>query len=277
MLRDLLVARLKEVGDSPDYQRLAAEILGIRGAPPDLTRRLVAQALVVEDRRESWRRAGQRICAAAPVSPGVYILRDEGGRALYVGKANNLRRRLRAHFAGRRWKALKTEMSHAANAEWLEVGSELEALLREAALIQELQPIANVQTGPPGLKARIVPRAIVRDVLVIVPSIEADSVELVGARIDGAWLIQRSRRNGADLAVHATRLMRFFHSPMRRGFQCEPLAPLVFSWLSGRGSDATRLDPHDALSARELRVRLTALLQDERLFGERLDQRANLT
>ena len=277
MLRDLLVARLKEVGDSPDYQRLAAEVLGIRGAPPDLARRLVAQALVVEDRRESWRRAGQRICAAAPVSPGVYILRDEGGRALYVGKANNLRRRLRAHFAGRRWKALKTEMSHVANAEWLEVGSELEALLREAALIQELQPIANVQTGPPGLKARIVPRAIVRDVLVIVPSIEADSVELVGARVDGAWLIQRSRRNGADLAVHATRLMRFFHSPMRRGFQCEPLAPLVFSWLSGRGSDATRLDPHDALSARALRVRLTALLQDERLFGERLDQRANLT
>ena len=277
MLRDLLVARLKEVGDSPDYQRLAAEVLGIRGAPPDLARRLVAQALVVEDRRESWRRAGQRICAAAPPSPGVYILRDDGGRALYVGKANNLRRRLRAHFAGRGWKALKAEMSQAADAEWLEVGSELEALLREAALIQELLPIVNVQTGPPDLRGRDVPRAIVRDVLVIVPSIEADSVELVGARVDGAWLIQRSRRNGADLAVHATRLMRFFHSPMRRGFQCEPLAPLVFSWLSGRGSDATRLDPHDALSARELRVRLTALLQDERLFGERLDQRANLT
>src|SRR5437773_6154484 len=98
MLRDQLVARLKEIGDSPDYQRLAADVLGIRGAPPDLARRLVAQALVVEDRRESWRPAGQRICAAAPPSPGVYILRDDGGRALYVGKANNLRRRLRAHF-----------------------------------------------------------------------------------------------------------------------------------------------------------------------------------
>jgi predicted GIY-YIG superfamily endonuclease len=313
MLRDQLVARLKEIGGSPDYQRLAADVLGIRGAPPDLARRLVAQALVVEDRRESWRRAGQRICAAAPPSPGVYILRDDGGRALYVGKANNLRRRLRAHFAGRRWKALKAEMSHAANAEWLEVGSELEALLREAALIQALQPIVNVQTGPPDLKGRDVPRAIVRDVLVIVPSIEADSVELVGARIDGGWLIQRSRRNGADLTVHVKRLMRFFHSPMRRASgslessleplrsatalsnsagggapargkkgrapralkrECAPLAPLVFSWLSGRGSDATRLDPHDALSARELRVRLTALLQDERLFAERLDQRA---
>jgi predicted GIY-YIG superfamily endonuclease/uncharacterized small protein (DUF1192 family) len=274
MLRDQLVARLKEIGDSPDYQRLAAEVLGIRGAPPDLARRLVAQALVVEDRRESWRLAGQRICAAAPALPGVYILRDEGGRALYVGKAINVRRRLRAHFAGRRWKALKTEISKAATAEWIEVGSELEALLREAALIQELQPIANVQTRPPALKARAVPRAIVRDVLVIVPSVDADSVELVGARADGGWLIQRSRRNAGDLVVHPTRLMRFFHSPMRRGFQCAPLAPLVFSWLSGRGSDATRLDPHDVLSARELRVRLAALLQDERLFAERLDQRA---
>ena len=307
MLRDQLVARLKEIGDSPDYQRLAADVLGIRGAPPDLARRLVAQALVVEDRRESWRRAGQRICAAAPPSPGVYILRDDGGRALYVGKANNLRRRLRAHFAGRGWKALKAEMSQAADAEWLEVGSELEALLREAALIQELLPIVNVQTGPPDLRGRDVPRAIVRDVLVIVPSIEADSVELVGARVDGGWLIQRSRRNGADLTVHVNRLMRFFHSPMSsleplrsakalsnsagggapaqvkkgrapRALKMDsPLAPLVFSWLSGRGSDATRLDPHDVLSPRELRVRLTALLQDERLFAERLDQRATCT
>jgi len=278
MLRDQLVARLKDIEGVPDYPRLVAEVLGIHGAPPELARRLVAQALVVEDRRESWRRAGERICAAAPASPGVYILRDEEGCALYVGKAINLRRRLRAHFAGRRWKALKTDMSRAANAEWIEVGSELEALLREAALIQELQPIANVQTGPPGLATRDVPRALARDVLVIVPSIERDSVELVGARLDGAWLIQRTRRNGADLAVHTQRLMRFFLPPAQRENACRPasapLAPLVFSWLSGRGSDATRLDPHDVLSKRGLRVRLAALLDDERLFAERLDQRA---
>src|SRR2546428_13144438 len=99
MLRDLLVARLKEVGDSPDHQRLAAEVLGIRGAPPDLARRLVAQALVLEDRRETWRRAGDRICRAAPPPPGVYGLQDADGRALYGGQAVNLPRPLRAHFA----------------------------------------------------------------------------------------------------------------------------------------------------------------------------------
>src|SRR3954466_7145616 len=142
------------MGDAPDHQRLAEEVLGIRGAPPELARRLVAQALVLEDRREIWRQAGERICRDAPPTPGVYVLRDADGRALYVGKAVHLRRRLRAHFAERRWRALKPEMSRVADAEWHEVGSELEALLREAALIQTLQPPINVQVGAPDLESR---------------------------------------------------------------------------------------------------------------------------
>src|SRR3954468_19912056 len=111
MLRDKLLARLAEMGDAPDHQRLAAEVLGIRNASPALARRLVAQALVLEDRREVWRRAGERICAAAPPTPGVYVLRDADSRALYVGKAVNLQRRLRAHFAERRWRAIRPEMA----------------------------------------------------------------------------------------------------------------------------------------------------------------------
>ena len=216
MLRDKLLARLAEMGDAPDHQRLAAEVLGIRGAPPELARRLVAQALVLEDRREIWRRAGERICRDAPPTPGVYVLKDADGRALYVGKAVHLRRRLRAHFADRRWRALKPEMSRAADAEWQEVGSEIEALLREAALIQELQPPVNVQMAAPDLNARDVPRALRRDVLVVQPSIEADSVELIGAAVDGRWMIQRTRRNGADLAVHARRVRTFFSGAERR-------------------------------------------------------------
>jgi predicted GIY-YIG superfamily endonuclease len=274
VLRDKLLARLAEMGDAPDHQQLAAEVLGIRGAPPELARRLVAQALVVEDRREIWRQAGERICRAAPPLPGVYVLRDADGRALYVGKAVNLRRRLRAHFADRRWRALKADMSRAAAAEWQEVGSEIEALLREATLIQELRPPVNVQIGAPALDTRDLPRALQRDVLVVQPSIEADSVELVGAALDGRWMIQRTRRNGADLAVHARRIMKFFRPTNdQRPTTNDRLAPLVFSWLAGRGAGATRLDPHDAASARQLQTRLAALFADDRLFVERLDQR----
>ena len=270
LVRDKLLTRLAEMRGAPDHQRLAAEVLGIRNASPELARRLVAQALVVEDRREAWRLAGERICGAAPATPAVYILRDEHGRALYVGKAVNLRRRLRAHFAGRRWRAIAPAMGRAADAEWVEVGSELEALIREQALIRELHPVINVQIGAPDLDRRAIPRGLLRDVVVIVPSVELDSAELVCARIDGAWLIQRTRRNGADLAVHTKRLMRFFVSPLRRGFDAAPLAPIIYSWLADRGAGSTRLDPHD-----NMRARLAAVLRDEQLFIERVDQRTS--
>jgi len=272
LLRDRLLARRR---DGLDDQQLASEVLGIRGAPPELARKLVAQALVLEDRRDAWRRTGERICADAPVTPGVYILRDERDRVLYVGKAVNLRRRLRAHFAGRRWRAAKAELVRATAAEWIEVGSELEALLREAALIAELQPVVNVQTGAPAIDTRAIPAALVRDVIVVVPSIEADSAELVAARPDGAWMMQRTRRSGVDLAVHVQRLWRFFFG-LRRTTHAAPraplLAPIVFSWLAHRGEGATRLDPRADRRVSDLRARIAALLRDERLFHERLEQ-----
>ena len=270
LLRDRLRARIDEMGATPDDQRLAAEVLGIRNAPPALARRLVAQALVVEDRRDAWTLAGQRIAAAAPATPGVYVLRDAEGRVLYVGKAVNLRRRLRAHFAGRRWRGLKAPLARATAAEWREVGSELEALLREAEVIQELAPLVNVQIGPPALDTRAIPRVLVRDVIVVVPSVELDSAELVAARQDGGWLMERTRRNGVDLVVHAARLTRFFNSPLRGRFNSAKLAPLVFSWLAGRGAQASRIDPHEAGAPRRLRARLAALLADEALFTERI-------
>ena len=274
MLRDKLLARLAEMGDTPDHQRLATEVLGIRGATPELARRLVAQALVVEDRRDVWRQAGQRICSEAPPTSGVYVLKDADDRAIYVGKAINLRRRLRAHFAERRWRAIKPGMSRAAGAEWREVGSELEALLREAELIHELNPPGNVQIGEPDLETRCVPGAIARDVIVLVPSIEPDSVELIAAAVDGRSMIQRTRRSGADLAVHAQRLMRFFRGALSvRSRHTGPLlAPIVLSWLAQRGTAATRIDPHDVRDARELRARLAALFRDDQLFHERLHQ-----
>jgi predicted GIY-YIG superfamily endonuclease len=273
MLRDRLLARLEAMGGAPDHQKLAEEVLGIRGAPPELARKLVAQALVLEDRRDAWRRTGERVCRDAPAAPGVYVLKDADGRPIYVGKANNLRRRLRAHFAERRWRALKPGMARATDAEWTEVGSELEALLREAALIDELQPPVNVQVGPPDIAARAVPDASVKDVVVVVPSVEEDSAELVAARPAGAWMIQRTRRNGRDLAVHARRLFAFFRdrSPSAAADRVNA-APIVYSWLAGRGARASRVDPHDVASARALAARLAALLRDERLFHERLEQ-----
>ena len=61
LLRDRLQALLAEMGERPDYVRLAAEVLAIRNAPEPIARKLVAQALVIEDRRDAWTRVGDRV------------------------------------------------------------------------------------------------------------------------------------------------------------------------------------------------------------------------
>ena len=284
LLRDRLLARMREMGASPDYVALAAEVLGIRNAPQPLARRLVEQALVVEDRKEAWLRTGERICADAPQAPGVYVLRDANGRALYVGKENNIRRRLRTHFAARRWRQLKPEFARAASGEWQIVGSEIEALLLEAALIRELAPPANVQVSAPVLDTRAIPRTLLRDVIIVLPSAQDDAAELLAVKATGGVRLLRVRRDGTGLAARATMLRRFFAAAAgadthgaahesddgaeNRAF--DGLAPLVFSWLAGRGASATRLDPHDVGSSRELQRRLKIVLDDNQLFTERI-------
>jgi len=270
LLRDRLYARLNEMGESPDYVRLAEEVLAIRNASPEMARRLVTQALVVEDRREAWARVGQRFIAAAPETAGVYVLRDAAGRPLYVGKAINIRRRLRTHFAGRRWKAIKAELSRVDDVVWHEVGSELEALLLEAQWIRDLAPIVNVQRGDASADRRLASRQ-ARDVLILQPSVAADSVEVIAARTAGPTLIHRICRDGRHLNVDAERLWTFFEVSDVAGRADErPLAPIVFSWLAGRGADATRIEADDLASADDLRARLSIALASPQLFIERL-------
>jgi hypothetical protein len=272
LLRDRLHARLLEMGKAPDYVRLAEEVLAIGNATPSMARRLVDQALVIEDRREAWARLGERIVAAAPETAGVYVLQDGGGRPLYVGKAINIKRRLRTHFASRRWKAIKSELSRAESVVWREVGSELEALLLEAQWIGELAPVVNIQRGEPSNSRRMGSRH-VRDVIVVLPSIDVESIELIAARTAGPTMSLRTFRDGRSLAADAERLWMFFETTASDKDQApgqRMLAPIVFSWLASRGAHATRFDVRDLVSAEDLRVRLSVALATPQLFSERL-------
>lgn len=277
LLRDRLQARLAEMGDSPDYVRLAEEVLAIRRAPEAIARKLIAQALVIEDRRDAWTRVGERVCAGAPDAPGVYVFRDAAGAPLYVGKALHLRRRLRAHFAPRRWLGLRADIARVADVEWQVVGSELEALLREAEWIRDLAPTANVQVGAPSLDARAIPRTVIRDVIIVLPSSDARSVELVAAHIEGPTMISRTARDASEVAAATRQLWTFFKGgravPPGRAPGTEAdgaLSPIVFSWLAGRGLAATRVEIEALRSAAALRGWLAALLGARDLFAERL-------
>lgn len=82
---------------------------------------------------------------ALPAGPGVYAFRDKAGRLLYVGKAVNLRRRVASYFrpAGGHSEGTRRLKRIAARVEFLQTGSELEALLTEARAIREGGPAFN--------------------------------------------------------------------------------------------------------------------------------------
>jgi DNA polymerase III subunit epsilon len=82
-----------------------------------------------------------------PTTPGVYQMKDLHGNILYIGKAKNLRNRIRSYFRNPKGQPRKVIelMSVMEQIEWQPLGSELEALLTEAKLIKEHQPIFNRQ------------------------------------------------------------------------------------------------------------------------------------
>jgi hypothetical protein len=139
-------------------------------------------------------------------------------------------------------------------------------------LIGRLQPAMNVQVGPPALRTRMSPRTLIRDVVAILPSVDLECAELVAARADGAVLVQRTSKSGANLDGHVTALWEFFAPAAHRSPKMDErsLAALVFSWLARRGATTTRLDPHRWESASAFLSRVGALLRDEQLFRERL-------
>lgn len=80
-----------------------------------------------------------------PNSPGCYLHKDKTGKIIYVGKAKNLRNRVRSYFRGSH--DTKTEMlvSEIADFEFIVTESNIEALLLEINLIQENMPKYNIR------------------------------------------------------------------------------------------------------------------------------------
>lgn len=82
-----------------------------------------------------------------PVKPGCYIMKNASGDVIYVGKAINLRSRVRSYFQERADLDRKTGklVAQVADLEWIVVGSELEALILEMNLIKKHRPRFNVR------------------------------------------------------------------------------------------------------------------------------------
>ena len=84
---------------------------------------------------------------SVPDAPGSYQFLDSDGRIIYVGKAKSLRSRLNSYFGDPTGLHHRTAqmMATAASVEWIEVSTEVEALMLEYSLIQRHQPRFNVR------------------------------------------------------------------------------------------------------------------------------------
>jgi excinuclease ABC subunit C len=84
--------------------------------------------------------------AQLPLLPGVYLYKDEHGTVIYVGKAKNLRSRVRSYFSDERLSDVKTGtlISDARDVEYILVDNNKEALALENNLIKQWKPRFNI-------------------------------------------------------------------------------------------------------------------------------------
>ncbi|MDR2203615.1 MAG: excinuclease ABC subunit UvrC [Nitrososphaerota archaeon] len=80
-----------------------------------------------------------------PTNPGVYLYRNNQGEILYVGKAKNLRSRVKSYFANiDQPPKTRKLLSHIKSIDWIIVNNEVEALLLENKLIKQHMPKYNI-------------------------------------------------------------------------------------------------------------------------------------
>jgi len=89
----------------------------------------------------------QAVLDTLPTKPGCYLMKEAEGRVIYVGKAINLRNRVRSYFHANAQLDLKTRqlVRKINEIEWIVVSSELEALILEMNLIKKYRPHYNVR------------------------------------------------------------------------------------------------------------------------------------
>jgi hypothetical protein len=194
---------------------------------------------------------------SVPRTAGVYRFYDAAGNLIYVGKSNNLSRRLNSYFreSGRRSSRVRKLLDALHRIEYEAAGSDLEAMLREAASIRSKHPKQNVQrrVRPHGRADKL------QSILILEPA-EAPLVLR-------AFLIRHGRllarvgigpRGGGLRRIRRILDDRFFGGPEGPTPTGGPDldVEVVVRWLSANRDRVVAFDPTELRSSREVIERL---------------------
>ena len=134
----------------PDAETTAEILLALIGMAQERGARTVADLVELAATRPRRVHRKRNLAFGAPQRPGVYLFRDVHDQVLYVGRARDLRARLRSYFRSERQRpAVEAALGALEKIEWRLCGSELEAALEELRLIRELRPPANARSTRP--------------------------------------------------------------------------------------------------------------------------------
>jgi DNA polymerase-3 subunit epsilon len=134
----------------PDAQATAEILVGLLGLAQERGAQTVADLAELAATRPRRVYGKRSLAFGAPQRPGVYLFRDRNDMVLYVGRARDLRARLRSYFTSDRQRpAVEAALGALERIEWRTCGSEVEAALEELRLLRELRPPANARSARP--------------------------------------------------------------------------------------------------------------------------------
>jgi DNA polymerase III epsilon subunit family exonuclease len=128
----------------PDAEATAQILIRLIELAQELGARRVSELRALAAPRKRRVHSKRPLIRGAPTRPGVYLFRDRHDQVLYVGRARDLRARLRSYFQTEAQRpSVEAALLALERIEWRVLGSELEAALEELRLIREVQPPAN--------------------------------------------------------------------------------------------------------------------------------------
>ncbi len=134
----------------PDARATAELLLALIGLAQERGARTVADLSALAATKTRRLLDKRHLAYGAPSRPGVYRFLGRNDQILYIGRARDLRARLRSYFRSERQRpAVEAAIAAAERIEWQVMGSELEAALEELRLIRELHPPGNTRVSRP--------------------------------------------------------------------------------------------------------------------------------
>jgi DNA polymerase-3 subunit epsilon len=143
----------------PDARATSELLLTLIGLAQERGARTVADLAALSATRTRRLLDKRHLAYGAPTRPGVYLFLGRNDQILYVGRARDLRARLRSYFrSGRQRPAVEAALAAAERIEWRVTGSELEAAIEELRVIRDVRPPGNARVARPERQVWLRPR-----------------------------------------------------------------------------------------------------------------------